>query len=72
MWTLFLYFFANCNIKLSTSSARINQLTAGCGPGEEEAVGDRRGQAGRRSGGVNLVRIGIGKTAGIAVRVISK
>ena len=39
--------FANCNIKLSISSVRISQVTARCGLGEEGAVGDRRGQAGR-------------------------
>ena len=38
---------ANCNIKLSISSVRISQVTARCGLGEEGAVGDRRGQAGR-------------------------
>ena len=36
---------ANCNIKLSASSVRTNQITAGCGLGEEGAVGDRRDQA---------------------------
>ena len=40
-------YFANCNIKLSISSVRISLETARCGLGEEGAVGDRRGQAGR-------------------------
>ena len=38
---------ANCNIKLSISSVRISLEAARCGLGEEGAVGDRRGQAGR-------------------------
>ena len=38
---------ANCNIKLSISSVRVSLVTARCGLGEEGAVGDRRGQAGR-------------------------
>lgn len=41
------FFLANCNIKLSISSVRVSLVTARCGLGEEGAVGDRRGQAGR-------------------------
>lgn len=44
---LTLYLLENCNIKLSISSVRVSLVTARCGLGEEGAVGDRRGQAGR-------------------------
>ena len=48
---------ANCNIKLSISSVRINQVTAGCGLGEEGAVGDQRAQAGRAGQAAKILSI---------------
>ena len=49
--------YANCNIKLSISSVRINQVTAGCGLGEEGAVGDQRAQAGRAGQAAKILSI---------------